>query len=173
MKMSTRGDFYIGRGENAKWIGSIAFDAYPSGIRICTGKDGRGIPQFKSFSKGKHLFDAATVEEYCERLDEFFANRADATRPSDGWPWPWNDSSRTAFSYTFEDGRVLVSAHGKPFVPLTPELRKLDTLDSSVPELRGKEPFPDMFAIKNLAYGERSGGTLCPCFGQTPLLATH
>lgn len=30
--MGTRADFYVGRGESAEWLGSIAWDGYPSGI---------------------------------------------------------------------------------------------------------------------------------------------
>jgi hypothetical protein len=26
--MGTRGDFYVGRGKDAEWIGSIAYDAF-------------------------------------------------------------------------------------------------------------------------------------------------
>ena len=30
--MGTRADFYVGRGENAEWLGSIAWDGYPERI---------------------------------------------------------------------------------------------------------------------------------------------
>jgi hypothetical protein len=30
--MGTRADFYVGRGGQAEWLGSIAWDGYPSGI---------------------------------------------------------------------------------------------------------------------------------------------
>jgi hypothetical protein len=30
--MGTRADFYVGRGESAEWLGSIAWDGYPDGI---------------------------------------------------------------------------------------------------------------------------------------------
>lgn len=30
--MGTRADFYVGRGTEAEWIGSIALDGYPDGI---------------------------------------------------------------------------------------------------------------------------------------------
>jgi hypothetical protein len=29
--MGTRADFYVGRGESAEWLGSIAYDGYPEG----------------------------------------------------------------------------------------------------------------------------------------------
>jgi hypothetical protein len=31
--MGTRADFYVGRGKDAEWLGSVAFDGYPSGTR--------------------------------------------------------------------------------------------------------------------------------------------
>lgn len=30
--MSTRADFYVGRGAEAEWIGSISWDGYPDGV---------------------------------------------------------------------------------------------------------------------------------------------
>lgn len=30
--MGTRADFYVGRGKDAEWIGSVAFDGYPDGF---------------------------------------------------------------------------------------------------------------------------------------------
>jgi hypothetical protein len=30
--MGTRADFYIGRGESAEWVGSVAWDGQPSGM---------------------------------------------------------------------------------------------------------------------------------------------
>lgn len=30
--MGTRADFYVGRGEQAQWLGSIGWNGYPEGI---------------------------------------------------------------------------------------------------------------------------------------------
>jgi hypothetical protein len=30
--MGTRADFYVGRGPDAEWLGSVAMDGYPSGV---------------------------------------------------------------------------------------------------------------------------------------------
>ena len=32
--MGTRADLYIGRGTDAEWIGSVAWDGYPSGLAL-------------------------------------------------------------------------------------------------------------------------------------------
>ena len=68
--MGTRADFYIGavRGD---WLGSIAWDGYPS-----------GIPDAIKL--------AATEDDY-----------NDATLAEMGWPWPWNDSATTDWAYAW------------------------------------------------------------------------
>ena len=76
--MGTRADFYMGRGPDAEWIGSIAWDGYPEGI----------TPKGGKWPDGAHLFDAQTEEEYRERLEDYFERREDVSRPEHGWPWP-------------------------------------------------------------------------------------
>jgi hypothetical protein len=35
--MGTRADFYIGRGTEAEWLGSVAWDGYPGGVIVVFG----------------------------------------------------------------------------------------------------------------------------------------
>jgi hypothetical protein len=63
--MGTRAYFYVGRGKQAEWIGSIAWD-------------GDEIPD--AVAKAK------TEKTYRKRVAEFFADRDDATLPESGWP---------------------------------------------------------------------------------------
>lgn len=121
--MGTRADFYIGRGEKAEWIGSIAWDGYPDGI-------------------GKPILKARTEEKFKALITLFFAGRNDATLPADGWPWPWNNSHTTDYSYAFDDGKVWASSFGYAwFDPLK---------DEPDGELEGEKVtvFPDMTARK-------------------------
>jgi hypothetical protein len=46
----------------------------------------------------------------------------DATRPEDGWPWPWEDSRTTDYAYAFDNGKVWASCFGYAwFDPLEEE----------------------------------------------------
>ena len=85
--MGTRVDFYVGRGTEAEWLGSYAFDGYPMGV-------------FGEAYDNGELFTDQPLDEQGWRnwvtswlaLDE---NVARATTPDMGWPWPWEDSRST------------------------------------------------------------------------------
>lgn len=157
--MGTRADFYIGRGPQAEWLGSIAWDGYPKGIT-------------SGEWSGGHLFDAASEEEFRVRLETFFQGRDDVTRPGHGWPWPWNDSHLTDYSYAFDDGRVWRTACGpKPrqtcavcdhdkavWITATEDVQGRTDDDEA---LTGPvTEFPDMRDRKNVTLGKRSGVTV-------------
>jgi hypothetical protein len=93
--MGTRADFYVGRGEQAEWLGSIAWDGYP-----------KGIPNQLLNCTGEAAFRHAVAY--------FLKDREDRTLPEDGWPWPWEDSRTTDYSYAFDGERVYATcfAHG-------------------------------------------------------------
>lgn len=128
--MGTRADFYVGRGKSAEWLGSIAWDGYPTG-------DKAGI------------FRSETEEVYRQEVAAFLV-REDGTVPSMGWPWPWNDSQTTDYAYAFDCGKVYGSDFGHAwFDPLLPQPDvEVDT---------NKEEFPDMTEVKNVTWGKRSG----------------
>jgi hypothetical protein len=91
--MGTRADFYVGRGETAEWIGSIAWDGYPA-----------GIPEnIKTIHDPKDFRDLVAA---------FLAERKDATLPEHGWPWPWEDSDTTDYAYAFDAGTVYGTCFG-------------------------------------------------------------
>ena len=133
--MGTRADFYVGRGKDAEWLGSIAFDGYPSGI------DGE-------------VLLATTKAEYLVAVNKFFENeRDDVTLPADGWPWPWNDSRTTDYSYAFDNGKVYANCFGYEWF--------LVTEDQPDNEYGNKKcEFPDMSDKKNVTYGKHSGLTV-------------
>lgn len=134
--MGTRADFYI-RNENSepkmKWLGSVGMDGYPDGI-------------------DKEVLTSITDSEFETQVLCFLKNKRHSTMPEEGWPWPWDDSRTTDYSYVFENGKVLASCFGYPlFDPLKEERENDDTED----KLDGF--FPDMTAIKNVQMGEKSG----------------
>lgn len=130
--MGTRADFYVGRGEGAEWLGSIAFDGYP---------DGNPQPTL-----------AATTEaEYRAAVTAMFAEKSDqVSLPARGWPWSWANSQTTDYAYAFDDGKVWASYFGRAwFDPLGEEP---ETDDDTKPTV-----FPNMTSRQNVARGHRSG----------------
>lgn len=92
--MGTRADFYVGRGESAEWLGSIAFDGYPDGI-------------------ASSVLNAITEAGYRNAVSDLLAvERRHATLPDEGWPWPWETSDTTDYAYAFDGGRVWGACFG-------------------------------------------------------------
>lgn len=138
--MGTRADFYIGVGKEAEWLGSIAWDGNP-----------------ESVAPGLHLDvvpDIASDADWRETVAAFLASRDDATLPDRGWPWPWDDSGTTDYTYTWTpDSPVLVSNYGSPYLPLKAALADDDNEWPGGPD----EEFPDMSSRKNVRLDEGSG----------------
>jgi len=152
--MGTRADFYIGRGKNAKWIGSIAWDGYPSGITPKGEKVEQLVPGClrhidENWPEGEHLFDSKTEEEFISRLDRFFMYRDDVSLPNDGWPWPWDDSNTTDYTYSFDDGKVYGACfgHGWWLADSEPEEHEDGKIDD----------WPNMKEVQKISYGSKSG----------------
>ena len=128
--MGTRADFYVGRGINAEWVGSIALDGNPDGIQ-------------------KEILEAQTEDEYRRYIKIFLEKREDGTLPANGWPWPWEDSGATDYAYAYELGKVYATGWGtKWFLPL-----KEEEPESDVEEV----VFPNMKDKQKVTMGERSG----------------
>lgn len=153
--MGTRADFYIGRGEVAEWLGSIAWDGYREGI-------------------SDDVLRSGTEEEYRSELTRFLSKRDDATLPDQGWPWPWNDSGTSDCSYWFFDGAVhdvfsgqYYGASGEVYASVKRPIPDFDE-DFSDPKaaallyVANKVPvtYPDMSARKAVTLGARSGITI-------------
>lgn len=143
--MGTRADFYEGRGLNAVWLGSIAWD-------------GQDAPD---------VVAATTVEAFREAVGAIIADpdRGGAT-PDQGWPWPWKTSAQTDYHYAWDDG-VWVGCFGRPYLQAA-EFARIKAQDE---DWEGDEPseaeryydlgktevFPNMKDRQNVALGSRSG----------------
>lgn len=90
--MTTRADFYIGRGESAEWIGSIAMDGNPGGV---SDDDEHSTGGFQALT-------ATTEEAFRAGVQRMRETRDDFTAPEGGWPWPWSDSATTDYAYAFD-----------------------------------------------------------------------
>lgn len=154
--MGTRADFYVGRGKEAEWLGSIAWDGYPDGIDLRSAEreqvlPGVSLPKRIPWPQGEHLFDSKTEAEFRERVALFFKNRDDVTLPERGWPWPWETSHVTDYAYAFDGGVVYGACFGHSlFIANEPEPDDDST---------GKAcEFPDMTQRQNVQIGgSRSG----------------
>lgn len=125
--MGTRADFYVGRGPQAQWLGSIAYDGYPDG-------------------QPESVIGAASEDDFKTRVASLLATVDDATLPADGWPWPWNDSGTTDYAYAFDDGVVWASRFGGAWFKAT-ELAPEDVSGTT----RKAAVFPDMKVRKSVA----------------------
>lgn len=105
--MGTRSDFYVGRGYEAEWIGSIALDG-----------DRKSLPQ--------KLFRIRSEKAWRRRVAELIRGCSDGTLPEQGWPWPWDDSGTTDCAYTFHEKKVRkLRTNGKGTWPNMASRRKL------------------------------------------------
>lgn len=139
--MGTRADFYVGIGKEAEWLGSIPWDGYPSGI-------------------SENLLKSQTLEEYKQNVNKFFATEKGVSRPEDGWPWPWENSRLTDYTYAFNDGKVVVSHFGsKWFDPLKEEPEEGKEWDYKIDPTKDESrvEFPDMTKAQKVTFGDRSG----------------
>lgn len=131
--MGTRADFYIKEDKEWEWLGSVGWDGYEW-------HEDKNNPLI--LSKTKELFKNAV--KFIE------LHRDDFTLPEQGWPWPWNDSTLTDYSYVFENGKVDVYIFGELVIGYDDELEEDITTET-------KSEFPDMSEIQNVTLGKRSG----------------
>lgn len=130
--MGTRADFYILEDDKdeMKWLGSIAYDGYPSH----SGNPSvlRGIEDPDKYKR--------EVRKIIKELDH-------GTSPKQGWPWDWNDSLQTDYAYLFADNSVYIHSSGdEKWIDMTAYLIREDL-----------PTFPNMKKKKKVARGIRSG----------------
>ena len=133
--MGTRADFYVGRGEQAEWLGSIAWDGYPPGV----------------FDNMDVLRQVTEEDAWRHHVSEFLAIRDDSTLPEAGWPWPWEDSGTTDYAYAFDGGQVWGSGFGTAWFVVADGEPEADD--------RGPETatFPNMKERQNVRWDSGSG----------------
>lgn len=96
--MGTRADFYIGIGACAEWIGSVTHDGDP--YFIAFGRLSECVAQHQVLS-------AKSEDDYRSLVAAMIEKRPGVgVPPEEGWPWWWDDSSKTDWTYAFHAGRV-------------------------------------------------------------------
>lgn len=130
--MGTRADFYIGEGETAEWLGSVAYDGY----------------EWQERGKACSLWVANTENDFRKAVNDISNERKDFTAPEEGWPWPWEDSRTTDYAYCFTSDGLKIFRFGHLVIEGGDEDEENDT---------PKSPFPDMKERQNVQLGEKSG----------------
>lgn len=133
--MGTRADFYVGQGKNAEWLGSIAWDGYPTG-------------------EPREVIKATSEQQFRNEVAALLASTDHGTRPEQGWPWPWETSHTTDYAYAFVDGRVMASNFGYEWFDPRVE-RSEEDIDNAkrLPD----DAFPNMLSRQVVTFGARSG----------------
>ena len=134
--MGTRADFYVGRGESAEWLGSIAWDGYPDGIAV-------------------DVIQAKSEDAYRKAVSEMLDEDKASTRPERGWPWPWEDSRTTDYAYAFDGEKVWASCFGSEWWSAADPEPDHDSLKKTA-------IFPNMKNRQRVTFGARSGLIVFP-----------
>jgi hypothetical protein len=142
--MGTRADFYVGRGPQADWLGSIAWDGNPGAVDV---EDSDG---------GRAVIRASSEAAFRVAVAAFLARRDDATTPAQGWPWPWKDSCGTDYAYAWDDGALWACSTGYTWFQVDPGAQNYGEPAESTYEVQ-TATFPDMTARRDVTLGDRSG----------------
>ncbi len=123
--MGTRADFYIGIRE-PKWIGSISRDAHPWNLPC------------------KILIqnNATMYEEYV--VDYLMENNGTIESMGHPWPWLWEDSRLTDYSYFFANQSGIVYAYSMKEKIMFYPLKVMQGEDLNKARVLLPENFPTM-----------------------------
>jgi hypothetical protein len=139
--MGTRADFFVGIGPDAEWLGSTSYDGDPGGW-------------------GQKPLAARTEGEFRNAVEEMLSDhQALVTRPSEGWPWPWNDFRTSDYAYAWDPARgTAVASSGRAWVTSVQMAADLDCIytgehlrDDEVPDMR-KVPKGDVLGKSGLLF---------------------
>jgi hypothetical protein len=121
--MGSKADFYVGRGLEAEWLGSLAWDGLPAGLP-------------------RELLGTTTEDNYRRQVGRLLRASRDGVSAKDGWPWTWTTSHGTNYTYTFERGVVYACCFGSNW------WRASDPEPDHTTLTRKAASFPDMTFVK-------------------------
>lgn len=149
--MDERADFYVGRGKDAEWLGSINWNGYPKALALesegvdlpVLGQPDVTVSTFRSLGGTKTL-TATTEAMFREGVEELATSRVDFVSPAQGWPWPWPSSALTDYAYAYDGDAVYASHRGSEwFVVDLKRAKGGEPPKNTTPEPAGV-PFPRM-----------------------------
>ena len=100
--MGSKADFYIGQGQDAQWIGAVEQDGYPD-----------AIPAEILIQVNEIMFEELVVDFLQSRRPRSFI-----ASEGDKWPWLWEDSNMTDYSYMFFNSKVHMGHFGTLIDPI-------------------------------------------------------
>lgn len=123
--MTTRTDFYLGRGARAAWLGSLQFACHPDNLLK--------LPQ------GRDVLTATGEAAYRVTLTELLfrwpiEGLGAAHRAHNGWPWRSPTSHSGDWIITYDDGVFMTAGGG-------PRWHRLDSADPRPPLACGPPNF--------------------------------
>ena len=142
--MGTRADFYLGTDPaDMEWLGSVAYDGYS----IADTPERNPIDRAVAHAKTAKAFRGAVAALLTE-------NEHGSTQEQ-GWPWPWEDSCTTDYTYCFGGTHTVYYCFGHG--PQYPG-KSVFTRDGEYKRpFRVKASFPDMTRYQRITFGSRSG----------------
>lgn len=145
--MGTRCDFYVmDESKKLEWVGSYGWDGNPS-----------GVPKDINFDK------IDREDNFIYNVKTFLKEHEGYIVGKDGWPWPWDNSCTTDYTYIFYKGKIYVSNYGSKLIEYNDYLKYEEDIDDENEEVLSKIiisldiKFPDMSKIKNVDLGKSSG----------------
>lgn len=97
--MGTKADFYIERRGKLIWCGSTPYDGHAPDNKkewfIKTAFAPQSNRMMQCRTEAEYIYTMATIWK-----------RSQFVHPSDGWPWPWDDSQTTGNFFVFRKRKV-------------------------------------------------------------------
>lgn len=156
--MCGRADFYVGRGDDAEWLGSITWNGYPKALAFenegtelpVLGQSDVTVSTFRSLGGTKTL-TATTEATFREGVRELSASRTDFITPDQGWPWLWPTSALTDYAYAFDTDAVYASHRGSEWFLVNLKRAKGGEPPKNTTPTPAGVPFPRMVELENMS----------------------
>lgn len=128
--MSTKTDFYLGRGHDAEWLGSLQWECEPENLlRVPPGR--LALTATDEITYRAAVADLFIVWE-TEDLGTAYPRRT-------GWPWPWATSHVSSWIVAFDPaapGVFLTVGGGVRWEPLDPRNPREPAEDIGPPDIK-------------------------------------
>jgi hypothetical protein len=95
----TKADFFLGRGRDSVWLGSVGSHGRPEMLN-------------------REIVCAGSREAFKRAVGAMVRTLAQGVPPEMGWPW--RNGRTTEYTYAFDDGEIFVSVSGGPWFHLHP-----------------------------------------------------
>lgn len=123
----TKADFFLGRGDNSVWLGSVGSHGRPETLN-------------------REIVRAESEAAFTIAVGSMVQTLPQGVWPELGWPWRWPNSGQTDYTYVFDDGQIFVSVAVGPWFHLRPW--KKEEASDKPGHLQPRRPFAQRAADK-------------------------